>query len=155
MDHRLSVNLTQMCSKVLWGNCHYFERELWTTRNCNSLRQSIKSTGTICLYSWSHLDLLILLLITWPHWEFWMKKKEKMHGFVFCGIFLMSVENFSSLRDFDTFFLLKTMQVFISQNHRGWKGPLQMTLSKSLLKQVPWSRLHRKVWANNLLWYEH
>jgi len=31
-----------------------------------------------------------------------------------------------------------------SQNCRGWKGPLGIIKSNTLLKQVPYSRLHRK-----------
>jgi len=31
-----------------------------------------------------------------------------------------------------------------SQNHRGWKGHLEVIKSNPLLKQVPYSRLHRK-----------
>ena len=31
-----------------------------------------------------------------------------------------------------------------SQNGRGLKGPLEIIKSNSLLKQVPYSRLHRK-----------
>jgi len=32
----------------------------------------------------------------------------------------------------------------ISQNGRGWKGPLEITKSSLLVKQVPHRRLHRK-----------
>ena len=32
-----------------------------------------------------------------------------------------------------------------SQNHRGWKGPREITQRNHLLEQVPYSRLHRKM----------
>ena len=39
-----------------------------------------------------------------------------------------------------------------SQNHRGWKGPEEITVSNPLLTQVPYSRSHRQAsrWVLNI-----
>ena len=46
----------------------------------------------------------------------------------------------------------KKARITESQNCRGWKGPLEIIESNLLLKQVPYSRLHRQASREDVFW---